>query len=294
MLFANTPKMVEDIARALPLWLRVPALRYYATAHALVTFYVGREVLGNHNDDFLRFKSPFPQGTNWEYSARVIHMAGILFELRSDPGFPEICRRMATRDLKQAHSELSAAAMFKAHGFTISARPETFKFGNDFDFSIAGPGVDANVEVWETDRQTFDADILRHRLGDKRKQLPSDKPAVLVCVFPELWFDQVDRLYDHFDALTARFLRSTRRINCVLFAHEEFADAEQGGMLLMGGYTVPHLSPRHACPALRDALLTGPDMHDRMQAFIEQPKGPTTIQTQHEFHRWVNWLIDGH
>lgn len=286
--------MVENIIRTFPLWVRVPAIRYYASAQALITFYLGRDVLGDQNDAFLRFDRMRIQGTNWEYIARVVHMAEVLFVLRHEPGFSEICRRMTSRELKQAHSELSAAAMFKAHGFKIRARPESAKVGEDFDFSILGDVVEANVEVWATQRSMFDANALRRRLGDKRKQLPIDKPAILVCLFPEAWFDQVERLYDQFDALTEKFFQRTNRINAVLFAHEEFTSpAPQGGMLLLNGYAVPHDNPRHHSVALRNIMLEGPLTHGEVSKFAEQPKGPETVQVQDEFHQWVNWLIDG-
>lgn len=286
--------MVQNVIRKFPFWVRVPELRYYASAQALITFYLGRHVLGDQNDDFLRFDGARLQGTNWQYLARVIHLAALLFALRLEPGFDEICRRLKTRELEQAHSELSLAAMFKAHGFKICARPEALKTGEDFDFSILGDDIDANVEVWATNQTVFNPDALRRRLGDKRKQLPAGKPAILACLFPESWFDQVDRLYDHFDSLAERFFKSTSRINIVLFAHEEFSHRNStAGTLLLNGYAVPHSNPRHQSKTLQDAMMEGPTTHASVSRFVDQPKGRGLVQTQDEFHRWVNWLIDG-
>lgn len=293
-MFENTPKIVEGIVKKFPLWVRTPAIRYYASAQALVAFYVGRDVLGELNDDFLRFDKERIVGTNWEYLARVIHLAEVLFALRNEPGFNEICRRMTTRELGQVHSEVSAAAMLKCHDFTIYARRELSVQGEDFDFTIKGHGVEANVEVWASSQSKFDANALRRRLGDKRKQLPTDKPAILVCLFPEVWFDQIERLYDQFDALTERFFKGTSRINAVLFAHEEFATPTTiGGMLLLNGYAIPHDNPRHNSQLLRDSLIRGPHSHHAVTGFAQSPHGPATVQVQNEFYRWVNWLIDG-
>lgn len=293
VIFKNAPKMVEDRVRQLPFWARVPSHRYVAAAHLLVTFYVGRAVLNNDNDPFLRFRPQVRGGTNWEYSARVVQMATILFDIRHEPGFEEICRRMSSRNLEQAHSELSSAALFWSHGFAVLARPEISVAQKDFDFSISAQSVDANVEVWQATRPTFDAEALRKRLQDKKAQLPPDKPAILVCVYPEHWLDQVDGLGDELEMVAMRFFGGSSRINCVMFAHEEFNDVGQAGTLKHLSFMVAHPNPANPCPELIEMLVKPPPARPDVDALVAQKKNAATIQTQHEFFRWVNWMIDG-
>jgi hypothetical protein len=293
--FTNAPAMVENRIRSFPINLKSYGLRYYSAAFGLIPYYISQPGIIFDNDDFFGFEKPFPNGTNWEYIARVTQFAAMLFQLRNEPGFGEICRRLATRNLKQAHSELSAAAILFQHDLVVDARPEIGVAKRDFDFSVSKLGNSINVEVWMSERKQFDEQVLLSRLNDKRKQLPADAPAVLMCIFPEHWHNQVEGLNFRFDHVTEKFFRGTSRINFVVYVHEEVWDDEAtgGGYLTTNAYAIPHPNPRHPNSYLIETLLKGPNAHNEIEQFIASPKTVNTRQSHDEFHRWVNWLIDG-
>lgn len=292
--FSNVPVEAGAVIRSLPPRMRLPDLRYFAGAGILIDHYLGRSLAADIKDPFMRFDPELVGEGNWQFAARVTQIAEILFSLRNQPGFGEICRRMRSRDLRSAYGELASAAMIMRHGFTIQMRPEIGQKTRDFDFAATRTNLTANVEVWTLDQSNFDANRLLRRLKDKRKQLPGDAPAVITCVFPEVWFEQVDRLYDQFDSIADRFFGGSRRINWLFFAHEEFdAVPPFGGNLWLRSYPIPHSNPRHAAVELDLALSTPPSSQGAMDLFSLQPRGPWVVQTQDEFHRWINMLVQG-
>ena len=287
--------MVEDTIRSLTLRMKSPSIRYYAAAVGIVQYYIPGHILIDENDVFLKLNPPRPQDSNWEYLARVVQLGGILFSLRNQPGIAEICRRLGTRNLKQAYSELASAGVLLQLDFDVEARRETGVATQDFDFTVSRNGERINVEVWQCETVDFNPRSLLRRLQDKRKQLPDNAPALIICVFPESWYDHVEKLQHEFTVICERFFGSTRRINVVIFVHEEFIDdgTSGAGYLGINAYPVTHHNPRFPNEYLNKALEAGPAAHRIIEDLIDVPKTVHSKYSHDEFHRWVNWIIDG-
>jgi hypothetical protein len=81
---------------------------------------------------------------------------------------------------------LAAKAFFRA-GFEIDMHPETGEKGKDFDFIAIRSKLIINVEVTALEEKEFYERTAINALRQKRRQLPNDKPAVIICVIPPEW-----------------------------------------------------------------------------------------------------------
>lgn len=287
-MFPNTPEEVEVRLRRMPIEAVHPRLRYLAAAGFLTQHYLGTNLALDRGDPFLRADRLMIDGKNWELPARVTQIAQILFDLRHDPGFPEICRRLSSRDLQSAFAEASAAAMFKQHGFAIEARPESYRKTKDFDFTIRAADAVANVEVTALRSPTFVFKSVLSRLKDKRKQLPSDKPAVLMCFYPNEWREQTRHFESALIDMGMQFFRSSQRVNYLFLSREEFIDyPPHGGALEISSMCLASDRPRHPSGGL-ERLQDKPTMHDAVEAMEHSPESACSPG---EFHRWVDWAI---
>lgn len=295
-MFEGAPEEIARKIRSYPAKYLGRDLRYFVSAGELIGHYLGNNIALQVEDPFLRFKNRDEQGRNWEYIARVGQIGGMLFQLRLEPGFPEICRRLATRteDLKATHAELAGASMLQQHGLQIHARPETQTKTEDFDFSIARAGALINAEVTALRKPHFSSAATLSRIKDKRKQLPSDKPALLMCFYPSDWVNQVKELGEDFSVIARRFFGGSARINFLVFAREDFLEVpSRGGLITISSFPpFRHPSPRHACPALDEALSRPPREHDAVQQQVDLVRRGIPKNSSGDFYRWVDWLID--
>jgi hypothetical protein len=205
-----------------------------------------------------------------------------IFSLRGEPGFPEICRRLSTRPtLRSAFYEASAAEIYQRRGFLIHARPETGTRGQDFDFSVVADGESANVEATAVAVRRFSARTIRHALNRKRSQLPTDKPAMIVCFIPGL--NEVD-LPTELSKIGWEFLRGTRRINYVIFVLD-FVLPDDGDLIntRMDNLILGNASVRHQSSAVDQLMRSSP-------VGILAVKRNETWIGPNAFELWVNWL----
>jgi hypothetical protein len=294
MVFDGAPQEVARRIRLLPIRSLHPNLRYLAAAGLLTEHYLGTNMAMLRSDDpFLRFEKRLPDGRLWQFPARVVQVAQIVFELRNDPGFPEFCRRLGSkRNLQSAFAETIGAAMFKVHGFTIEARPEIYVRTKDFDFTAAIDGAKVNVEVFAVRREQFSGKALLSRLKDKRKQLPNNAPGVLMCFYPSEWLAQTHDLHIELVDVAMRFFAGSDRVNCILFAREEWDDhPPHGGGVSLSSFTVSNLSPRYPSSELTDALESEPETHARVEHLMQSGEGIRTSRGNGEFYDWVDWVI---
>jgi hypothetical protein len=290
MKFKNAPQEVAARIRRMP--PLEPTLRYLAAAGFLTQHYFGRNIGLERRDPFMRFDKREPDGRLWQFPARVTQIGQIIFSLRNEPGFAEICRRMSSnRDLKSTFAELAAAGMFRQHGFAIHARPETYVRTEDFDFVIVRGGLVVNVEVTALRQATFKRSKLVGRLHEKRKQLPKDRPAILMCFYPDEWQHEA-RILDLADA-AMHFFHRTERVNFLFFAREVFEEfPPYGGALSINCFSVRNFEARHYSDALAKALEGPPEMHAAIEAAMAGPKEHPRFPG--EFFEWVDWLTGSH
>lgn len=294
VMFDGAPQEVARLIRLLPIRSLHPNLRYIAAAGLLTEHYLGVNFARLRSDDpFLRFEKRLPDGRLWQFPARVIQVAQIIFELRNDPGFSEFCRRLSgKRDLQSAFAETAGAAMLKVKGFTIEAKPESYVRTKDFDFTASMKGVTVNVEVFALRRDTFSPDALLSRLKDKRKQLPNDAPAMIICFYPNEWRAQATDLHLSLVGVAARFFTSSDRINCILFAREEWEEQlPVGGGVSLSAFSVVNYRPRHFNSELAEAVGVEPDSHEIVEYLMETGEGLRSSRGNGEFYDWVDWVI---
>lgn len=284
---ANTPQSVANVIRRLPPEFRNPDLRYFAASGFLIKHYINEEIIKKRDHPFMRHKSGKPQ---WEYPARMTQLASFLFDLRSDPGFEEICRRLRSLDLVSAHYELTGALLLKAHDFVIDAKPETGVRGEDFDFTAIKGECVVNGEVTALRPAKFTHKNVLNALGHKRKQLPSTAPSIIICFYPfEAWADQVDDIHEELSCIADEFLRSSRRVNYLLFSREDFISKPNGGALICSSRKHRNLNPRHASAVLDEAMSKPPVNHETINALLAEDRAFTVGLTG--YYRWIDELL---
>ena len=252
--------MFEDVPQELNDWIlnspdaRRPVALPLVAAFSVCQLYLGT-IFENSNSPLLNRAPLKPDEVHLLYAARIIQIAGAVFALRNEPGFPEICRRLATRPLLAAFFEAKGAQLFQEIGFSISARPETSTKGSDFDFSIAVDGAEANVEATAFTGEQFSRNSVRNTLRQKRKQLPDDKPGIIVCFVPRRWRPSVWDIQWELKTLGEQFLRGTRRINHLYFNEEMMFRTHQGALATgMHCLHYTNMTPRISAPILDEIL----------------------------------------
>ena len=271
-------------------------LLYIAAAAFVIHEYLGRDVFKPGNDKFIDFRDKTKKG---EFHTRVALIGKSLFVLRSCSGFDEICRRLATREMRPAYFELLAAKTFFRHGFDIGARPEVGRLKEDFDFTAMRDNLHINVEVTALQEREFHEKTLLNALNSKRRQLPKDKPAVIFCALPFGWEADIVERPNWLETLARGFLRGTRRVNILVFLMEQIRqrqDGSQGGLLL-GSLQYSNENPYFPCdlqPILKGRGESGP-LRELMEAAASSQVSDgfavlAKMARTGEFYEWIELL----
>jgi hypothetical protein len=292
-MFDDIPQRLADAVGDLPSSWRIGANRYLVAAAYTIAEYLHQNPTGAAAEPFFDFKLKPDGSMSYEYAVRVLQIGETLFLLRKQPGFLEFQRRFKGRDFRSTFFELVAARTFLRGGFEIHAKPETGVKRDDFDFMVVKPSLSINVEVTSLTAPAFSTKTVRNALDTKRKQLPSDAPAIIFCVHPESWFSVNPNLVYFTLMHTAfDFFSSTKRINAVVFASEQHWDAAGDGSL--GGLFVVlstwvNSSARHRIGPL-DFLLRLPDRRRLNNVKIDRLHSEPVI-IRSEFHDWVDAMF---
>lgn len=272
---------------------RVRKMRYVVGAGLVLVEYLQGAVLGHLQTPFMFRVGNAEGNVSWKYASRIMQMGSALFDLRNEPGFPEICNKLRNRDLQSAYFELMSAASFRLKGFAILAREESGIKTEDFDFAVQKGDIFANVEVTSLRARDFSAQAIAGKLRKKRTQLPTDAPAIIVCVTPSEWYETVVNLDDQLRQIAVRWLTNTRRVNWVMFAAEEFHEHDdKNGTVVFTSFAVRNLDPRMPSPALDALMLSLPPTHfmaERIRGDFEwarraRPGSGVLID-------WVDWAL---
>jgi hypothetical protein len=284
--------LVAEQIRRLPVEFKQPGIRYFAASGFLISEFVGDEILTRREHPFMRKRQSAPGEGEWEYPARLVQLAEFLFELRSDPGFAEICLRLREMDLVSAYFELAAAAKFKLHDFVIHARRPRKKKGEDFDFSATRGECVVNAEVAALRPPKFSRENVVNALGHKRGQLPPTAPAVIDCFWPvEDWAGQVDDIEEELASIAEAFFRGSRRINYLFFSREEFLPCPGGGVVLVSSQVYRHPDPRHRSDEFDEAMARGPRNVDAIRARLAE-SSTVSAGGFSDYYRWVDAILN--
>jgi Holliday junction resolvase-like predicted endonuclease len=269
---------------------------YLAAAGGVINEYLGKNFFDDDANAFLGHRLISTDGVWFGYATRILQIGETLFLLRSCSGFPEICKRL-NKSLRSAHFEMVAAKWFFQAGFNILARPETGTRTEDFDFAAERSGAIVNVEVTALEAKAFSPKTIINALNQKRKQLPKAAPAVIVCALPAEWDGRGVDLNAWTATIAEQFLRSTHRINVLVFAVEKHISAgggAQGSFLLI---RKPFANPNPyfqqdlsflfqdgVTPATKEAFKRA------LQNPSEAVEAAQAARTS-EFYKWVDSLV---
>ena len=255
------PTANAGVARLAPEY-RTKRMRYVVGAGLVLTHYLRETVFDHLSHPFMRQSRDGGQSIDWRQASRIAQMGSTLFDLRNEPGFPEICNRLRTRDLQSTYCELMSAGSFQLKGCAIIAREAAYVKTEDFDFAIENGDVFANVEVTGLRGPDFSEKTVANALHAKRTQLPREAPAIIVCVTPCEWNERVENLDEILTKAAQEFLRTTQRINWVLFATEEFREHDrENGTLVFTSFSVRGEHVRLPSQALDDPMRRLPPTH---------------------------------
>jgi len=227
-----------------------------------------------------------------------------LFLLRNSPAFPEICRRLKTRDLRAAYYEMYVTRSFLDYGYQIYARPETGIKRDDFDFEAAKGSEHVNVEVTALEPKPFADGTLLNALQQKRAQLPDTAPAVIFVILPERWDNMSIDLNAHVELTAERFLVGTRRINAVMVGVQRHVDDRSDSAKGIYVFIVKRFlnkRPRIAAEGLTSMFVHGPSFSDAMAKSVRRevrleisdlPSSDIKVTRDSEFYRWIDYLCD--
>ncbi|MCL6684469.1 hypothetical protein [Sphingomonas alba] len=288
--------MFDDIPEELNQWvlnapeeLREPYAFGNLAIQAVIAFYLGK--LLDRKAAFLDFPDNSPGRIPWQQTIRLTQIAQALFVLRRQPGFREVCRRLGTReDMRSAAFEAFAAQMFGERGFSVMARPETGRLGEDFDFAVrADDGMEINVEATSLTVRSFSEGTIMSALRKKRSQLPNDKPAVIVCFLPGTWREQIGDLVGVLTPIALRFLRGTKRINHLVFCEDLMSPFEKGGSASFHIIGFRNHFVRFAAPRL-DRMIVERLWNDKEVTEFLSSETPEGFSGSSELFHWIEWL----
>lgn len=288
--------MFDDIPEELNSWVlnspeefrEDPYVFGHLAIQAVIAFYLGK--LLDREAPFLNYPQTEPDRIPWQQSIRLTQIAQALFVLRREPGFREICRRLSTReDLRSAAFAAFAAQLFSERGFAVLARPETGRLGRDFDFASVVDGIEINVEATALTKRSFSAATIKSALSKKRSQLPSDKPAVIVCFVPGTWRQEIGELDGTLTPIASTFLRRTRRINHLIFCEDLMFPFAAGGSASF--HIIGFRNPEVRFPSRRlDELMMAHRLNDKQVEDVVSEEAPAGFSGSNELFDWIDWL----
>ena len=295
-MFQNIPQWLEDRVREIG-----PAKKaeVYAKASGwVISWYLRKDVSLPDEDEFFDHPGNDNSLVKWnDHVNRIILIAETIFLLRNSSGFEEFRRRLTQRPLRAAFFEMLAAKQFFKNGFEIFAKPEEGKKGDDFDFTATRDGESINVEVTALTAQAFSANTVRNALGNKRKQIPNNAPAIIYCAMPERWFVDPENWNARLPEIIQRFFgpSGTRRINAVVFwAEKHLAVGDSGSAVLLMSSPFVNLTPR--IPLRNDQFLISGRSLESGIAAVEHSVDRERIVAESEsseFFSWVDSIMAG-
>jgi hypothetical protein len=173
--------------------------------------------------------------------------------------------------------------------------PSAYRKGEDFDFKAVRPSDTINCEVTALTAPMFSPKTVRNALDTKRKQLPSDVPAIIICVYPESWFTiGPDAVRSGLMQVASDFFSSTQRINAVAFASEQHWDASNtgtSGALFVTHLPLAHPNPRHPISSL-DFFMNVSNDSPRSMVERNNLQNEISVRLRSEFFRWIDALFE--
>jgi hypothetical protein len=269
---------------------------YFAAAGWTIAWYLRKDIQARDVDEFFDPPGKAPANGNdplWhDHVNRAILVAETLFLLRSSAGFEEQRKRLSERPLRSAFFEMLAAKQFLKAGFQISAQPEVNRLGDDFDFTATAGDILVNVEVTAlTAKEPSEATVL-NALRQKRRQLPTDAPAVVYCVLPENWSRSAINWDDNLHKIVRQFFRDTKRVNVVVFWMEQHTIVAGARGAALAVIRKPYVNDNARHPLNVSFFFSG-QRSETFREALATADGLRALEEasyNSEFFRWVDYL----
>jgi hypothetical protein len=208
------------------------AKRYFAQASFVLSKCMSQdwwehECRRHESEQSIR-KSLGPFLRDWTHAQfHIVALADAIFSLRKSIGWDDYRARCVKqtdsgkmgREFDEVYSELIVARLLQQLGAHIEFKEPSGKKGNDYDLVVELAGVTVAVE--SKLRLTLEVDYLRtleNTFESARKQLPRDRPSMIVAYVPHAWLEAesepqvVNRIAD--------FFRRSKRVNAVCLLWE--------------------------------------------------------------------------
>lgn len=219
---------------------------------------------------FLKTESKEPE-EQFRHMQRVTTLAEIVFNLQGIEGLKERIIRMHNHDLEATLGELECAALLAVPEFNFRFVTPTGVKGKDYDGEIVTSAsrivcceIKARSEQTNPTQQT-----LWNTFEHARKQLPKDKPAMILVKIPEDWLKKPD-ISSIVETAIDRIFRQSNRIVAFVFTWEEWYSAPGDSKLI-----VPRIRPY----SNKRTNLYGSDI-DVVLSLIGRSGNPGWIQLQ--------------
>ncbi|HEY0447396.1 MAG TPA: hypothetical protein VGD19_13185 [Allosphingosinicella sp.] len=286
-MFDTVPGELTQALRGLPDGLKTPDMRHLAAGGLVTAHYL-------RSQDPLRGCGLPDADIAREEAARLVQIGDLLFTLRLEPGFEALCRRLQDAGLRTALFELTAAVMFKRHGFEIHPRPAGGLPRYTLSFQAVKDAAAVNVAVLSFEDRQFEREAVLEALWRMRRRLPDDAPAALFCLHPAYWRHDAWDLDFTLGGIARRVLREARRINYLLFAQEHFSSVEGAGVISISGFAARNMGARLPCPPLDSALMDSAFHNRAIEPVVTLPRRLDEGAFGYgDFDQWVNWAADG-
>ncbi|HEY4112604.1 MAG TPA: hypothetical protein VGM17_00960 [Rhizomicrobium sp.] len=263
--------------------------KYAAAATMVIAYYLDKNTVGmtRKGMEFFRFR-PTDIGVSFHFFVKTVQVGETIFLLRNCDGFSELCQKLQQGDLDAQFLELMAARTFFNAGFAIVAHAQTMVKRQDYDFSALRGTEVFNVEVTRIGVRDFSSKTVMNRLCKKHSQLPDTAPAIIFCGYPEAWQKEVPFLEMQLRHVALDFFRNKRRINAVVFTHEEwrpYSEDNRHGALAIVDFSVFNKRAKH--PFSNWYFL-----HNIGYKYDSDWRDPekAKILRRSEFYRWVDTL----
>lgn len=221
---------------------------------------------------------------------RTAMLGVMLFSLRNEPGFPEMCNRLRGRDIRSTYFECLSAATFQRKGFEIHARGPTYQKKKDFDFQARLDGVPLAVEVTSLTAPEFTKNTIKNALAKKRKQLPINTAGYIDLYYPVGWDTKSGEIREEILEIAGDFIRQTERVNYVNISREEAIERPPGLIYLISGRLLINLKTRVQCPTIERQFETEklPLNYDGLQMMNTEK---TEVSGSAEFQSYVDYVL---
>jgi hypothetical protein len=217
--------LVKNVASYPPEIVARQSAINFVTALAVIKHYLGQEWLERHTSPYDDapgyFRLEMNAGSDELVTLqgqKLVDLGELLLNLQNVEGFDGCIRRLRDGNLEPTLAELSLGAMLYINDWPFRFVEPVGEKRSDYDFEITHPdGVtvcaDAKCKIEST---LLSGNTIMSALKKALRQLPDDRPGIVMIKFPPHWRSVVG----HVDILVKaarNFFQSTSRIVSVVF-----------------------------------------------------------------------------